>query len=267
MRKSVMIGFGLWLLAVASVAAIAWLAIDTAGRQVTSVAVTAAMPGSGGSAKPSNPPVAAPDRSRTSSPASQPRRSTRSQYPSGRAQAGTFATDGGSVHAACTSQRATLNGGYARPEPGWTVSVVSRDRNLRVVFSSASRAITILATCDHGRPAFVQRSQSLAGGAQVPQPGPPTQDASVVTPSSPPSAWQPLAQPAGPPVTGTAPDRATVVAYVGKLIEACNDASWATTWCHGWAGLSEQERYALVWHWLTSPNGGSDPGAGWDGRP
>ena len=279
-----MIGGGLWLLAVASVALIAWIAIDTAGRQVTALAVTAPLPspsGSGSSTGAAVPP--SPVRSAGTSAISA------QQSPS---HLGIINTDGGRVRAQCTKQGPTLDGGYARPESGWTVRVLTRDTRLWVEFGSEQRAISVLTQCANGRPQFHERSGSGDRASRGHRPVAPVESplnpsvppavnsltvlvsptdpvtplptvfarvrpTSTVTSGPPPAEiTSPSPEQAGPAPTST-PDPAEVEALVQQQNEECAQPGPASEWCQTWSSLSDIERYALASQWLTTSPGAS----------
>jgi hypothetical protein len=167
-----------WLGAVVSIAAIAWFAIDAAGRQViddpvatrlTGVAATAttsAAPTT--SSKPTN--TARPSASSNSganlsqirpsaAPTSVSKELTITQENSLVSAESTYSTVAGRVRVRCDGARITLDGGYAQPATGWTVRV--RDGGpdqVRVRFDRGrEQTLFVLARCEDGRPAFDQR--------------------------------------------------------------------------------------------------------------
>jgi hypothetical protein len=261
-RKSVMIGFGLWLLAVATVAAIASLAIDTAGRQVTAVADTGPLPDVGGSQEPTASTPASTTPGGTSKPSATRPKSTSTQRPAVQGHFGILITDGGRVRARCADRQVTLDGGFARPEPGWKVRVLARDNHLWVIFGSRVRAIAVLAHCSGGRPVFRQHSETFASRTPSP-PATTPQDTPVPATSLADPSVQPLVQPVGTPTTAIEPDPAQVEAFVRAQDASCARFASSTGWCHKWVRLTDREKYALVWQWLASlPGNGASLSAG-----
>ena len=184
MRTRILASVTLWLVAVASVAAIAWLAIDAAGRQVTSVQVAASLP-SAGSGTPTQTPSAgsttdgggapasaspttipatpAKTQVKKGAPASTPTSaSTSSGAPSvarsGPVVAGSYTTAAGRVRVTCRGRTITLDGGYAQPAPGWSVRVQSGGpMQVQVVFELGDQqALLVVGVCADGRPQFDQ---------------------------------------------------------------------------------------------------------------
>jgi hypothetical protein len=179
-RTRILASVTLWLFAVTSIAAIAWLAIDAAGRQVTSSPIAASLPGqtatsghstgtSSATGKPTPTSSTRPTRAAvkvTTRPAAAKSKQAPSptpSHPSARpgppaAVADTYSTSGGRVRVVCYGVMVTLNGGYAQPAPGWSVRVASGGPvQVQVVFELADdQALLVLATCANGRPQFDQ---------------------------------------------------------------------------------------------------------------
>jgi hypothetical protein len=177
LKTRILASITLWLAAVASVAGIAWLAIDTAGHQVTAVSISApitpdfpdqttapAVP-SPSSAGPSATAKPSPGRSRPSP------RSTRTAsgqiksagsgsgaQPTATAVAGTYSTYGGRIRVSCSGAQITLDGGYAQPAPGWSVRVrFGGPDQVKVLFEFRDkRTLVVVAVCAGGRPQFDQ---------------------------------------------------------------------------------------------------------------
>jgi hypothetical protein len=191
-RTRVLGGFVLWMAAVASVAAIAWLAIDTAGRQVTSSPVAArlptlisALPDAVESSTGSPSATASPQVTATGLPTdrvrSSPRTSTairtrshRSAAGNGRgngdSHSGIYPTVGGRIRVNCEGHSITLDGGYAQPAPGWVVNVLSSGPDqVQVVFALPGRqALLVTAACPDGHPQFATEQLQ---GSPPPMPG------------------------------------------------------------------------------------------------
>ena len=167
-----------WLGAVVSIAAIAWFAIDAAGRQViddpvaarlTAVAATAttsAAPVIGSkptnAARPSAPSNSGANSSQirpSAAPTSVSKELTITQENSLVSAESTYSTVAGRVRVRCDGARITLDGGYAQPATGWTVRVRdSGPDQVRVRFDrSREQTLFVLARCEDGRPAFDQR--------------------------------------------------------------------------------------------------------------
>jgi hypothetical protein len=63
----------------------------------------------------------------------------------------------GRVRAGCRGAVITLDGGYAQPEPGWTVRVSSGGPDeVQVVFEMQDQAILVISSCGQGSPQFEQ---------------------------------------------------------------------------------------------------------------
>jgi hypothetical protein len=165
-----MASFFIWLLAVVSVAGIAWLAIGTAGRQVTADPISAPVP----TEFPPTPeasgttrPAATRTRSTTSPARPSPRGSTHapstgrvahraSPRPRSTPVTSTYSTAAGRLRVRCEGRWITLDGGYAQPAPGWGVTVQSGgpDR-IQVTFASdQTPPLSVVAVCGQGRPRF-----------------------------------------------------------------------------------------------------------------
>jgi hypothetical protein len=173
LKTRILASITLWFAAVASIAGIAWLAIDTAGRQVTAVPISAPM--ATDLTDPPTPSVAqttsssatsaSPRSSVTgSSPRSRPTRTTsQPAKTSGSASVptwvtGTYATTAGRLRVSCRAAQITLDGGYAQPAPGWSVRVQSGGpQRVQVLFELRDKqAVLVVAVCADGRPQFDQ---------------------------------------------------------------------------------------------------------------
>jgi hypothetical protein len=162
----------LWLAAVTSVAGIARLAIDTAGRQVTSTPIAAPLP-SEIPVEPSEFPSASsaklvPTNTATHRPAQTNRpktlrglasQSVVSPEHTVTAVASTYTTMAGRVRAGCEGDKISLDGGYAQPAPGWAIRVASGGpRRVQVIFYVPPEwGLLVIAGCLDGRPRFDQR--------------------------------------------------------------------------------------------------------------
>jgi hypothetical protein len=168
-----------WLFAVASVAAIASFAINTAGRQVTSGPISAPRPlllATSASATETKTPTVSPTSRPKPKIKTKPVRSTEpvqkktrtpSVSPTVRATqesvGSTYFTIAGRVRVVCTASRITLAGGYVQPNSGWAVSVQSTGpARVQVLFTQEHRrSLKVVAICLDGRPRFGQsRMQS-----------------------------------------------------------------------------------------------------------
>jgi hypothetical protein len=163
-----------WLAAVASVAGIASVAIDTAGRQVTSDHLAAPLPSdfpatSNAADEPTDAPSSsAVDATVSPSPttSSHPQRtpvtpsttpSAAPSQPAVQPGTGTYSTTAGRVRAHCDGQDITLDGGFAQPAPGWTVRVASGGPDeVQVLFEMHGKALLVLSACEDGSPRFEQ---------------------------------------------------------------------------------------------------------------
>jgi hypothetical protein len=187
-RRSVTIGFGLWLVAVVTVALVASVAIQTAGRQVTSVQITAALPET--SSSPSLDPeevgevvvIDSPPVRVSSAPSASPPADSAGARPTAKPPGagprspfafGTFDTDGGRLRVRCSGDTVSLDGGYVRPEPGWAGRVdVPGSTMIVALFWSRAQVITVAARCRGGRPAFTQQILLMRNGAPPPPAAP-----------------------------------------------------------------------------------------------
>jgi hypothetical protein len=194
-RTRILASVTLWLFAVTSIAAIAWLAIDAAGRQVTSSPIAASLPGhtstptrSTGTSSATGKPTptgstrvtravvkatthpAASGRKPTPSPTPSRPKSRPGPPPPPPAVADTYTTSGGRVRVVCHGPMVTLNGGYAQPAPGWSVRVASGGPvQVQVVFEQADdQALLVLATCADGHPQFDQNRIEAGSPPQGP---------------------------------------------------------------------------------------------------
>jgi hypothetical protein len=181
-RKRILIVVIGWLAAVLSIAAIASLAIDTAGRQVIAAPIAAPYPTAsaptatattrGPSPGPttSEPNLTArPNSTRTASskrPRTHPIAATKAPKPSPTPVVSTYSTIAGRVRVGCTGARITLAGGYIQPASGWAVSI--RDdgsERVKVRFERYRRRdLIVVAVCASGGPQFAQaRSEQKRG--------------------------------------------------------------------------------------------------------
>lgn len=172
----------IWLAAVAGVSATAWLAIDRAGRDVTSATVSALRPASIGTAvaatasgqgASSTGPTTKPSASTTPKPTA-PKTSNVAPSPS---PASTYTgsitsppvTDrtvtvvGGQVSVRCIGSDLTLR--IAQPDNGWRVELDRSDSgDVQVTFKGgdgeASPETQVTATCSAGTPVFTVDNKS-----------------------------------------------------------------------------------------------------------
>jgi hypothetical protein len=170
LKTRIFASIALWLAAVASVAGIAWLAIDTAGHQVTAAPISAPLATLG-----PNPQTPSATLSPTSRPSSTGPKgaATRaapksSPSPSGSRRVrgntgstsvtGTYSTRAGRVRVSCRGWRITLDDGYAQPSSGWSVRMLSGGpQKVLVLFESeGQRDLLVVAFCSDGRPQFDQ---------------------------------------------------------------------------------------------------------------
>lgn len=181
MKARIGAGFMIWLAAVVSVAGIAWLAIGTAGKQVTADPIAAPLPTefppspsptrtagptrttpikddvSPTSTRVGSSPVRSTDPVATTSPG-RPDRSGRAERPNIRVTpvTSTYNTAAGRLRVRCEGREITLDGGYAQPAPGWAVSVQSGGPDsIQVTFDTdKTPPLTVVAECGNGRPRF-----------------------------------------------------------------------------------------------------------------
>jgi hypothetical protein len=185
LRSRVLASVTLWLAAVASIAGITWIAIDAAGRQVTSSSVADVFPteipspGTGSAASPhragASPRSSAPGSAHPSSTGANqnPIPGQSSAVPSASSTAttgdgsrvvssvaisGTYSTAGGRVRVSCRGSVISLAGGYAQPAPGWSVRVAAAGSDqVQVVFDLGDQqALLVIAACVNGQPQFDQ---------------------------------------------------------------------------------------------------------------
>jgi hypothetical protein len=286
-RKSVTIGFGLWLFAIVTVAAVASFTIQTAGRQITSVEITDDLPEITAALGPD--PTPAPDhanlggavlvdasaiRGAANVPARPQNRADRSTL---RAVFRSYGTSGGRLRVRCAGAVMSLDGGFARPESGWSARVdVPRTTMLVAVFWNQTHTITVAAQCSGGRPVFTEQVFPLRHGAP-----PPAQVGQGLL--SPPPAPAPTSPPGSGPFPGPGPyqgfgpgpgpssesvpsgpgpatrsvesvsvDPAQITAYVQVQDDQCGRAQWNTEWCHRWGALSDEQQFLMVWQWLLT---------------
>jgi hypothetical protein len=182
-RTRIFASVTLWLAAVVSVAAIAWLAIDAAGRQVTASPVSASVPTRtpvsptlGPSPTSPEATTVSPSSAATSSPAAatsspvstgvRPTTAKPTGWPANPAGGprsgpptvvmGSYSTIGGRLRVTCRGHAITLGGGYAQPASGWSVRVQSTGPWLvQVVFEqNDQQALLVSAVCADGHPQF-----------------------------------------------------------------------------------------------------------------
>ena len=173
----------IWVVAVAGVSATAWVAIDRAGRDLTSSSLTTLppvpllTPALGGeqgptapnprrspTTKPSGPQASATSTTIATGPAGTPRavptpaavpRPVATQQPT--AQGRSINVNGGLVSAACTGATITLR--IAQPDNDWRVHVDMTDgRQIVVTFHTGEEdqqsGTQVSAVCTNGTPAF-----------------------------------------------------------------------------------------------------------------
>ena len=164
MKRQVLGPLLLWVAAVTVVAAIASLAIGTAGRQVTAGPVAAplirdlapasfqATPTVSPTPRPRPRPNRSPERRPKPAPRPAPSPSATPAVP----VTSTFTTMGGRLRVRCNEALIALKGGYAQPAAGWRVIVrESGPDEVRVVFDSGGRfGLQVVATCVDGGPRF-----------------------------------------------------------------------------------------------------------------
>ena len=170
MKARVLASVTLWLAAVASIAGIAWFAIDAAGRQVTSSPIAAAFPTEiplTSSATPLASPTSRPSSTKldgastgTPKPTTSLPVGTRSSAAAGTALAisGAYSTVGGRLRVVCKGTGVTLDGGYAQPTSGWSVQVeTAGPAEVQVLFELDDvQALLVTAACSNGHPRFDQ---------------------------------------------------------------------------------------------------------------
>ncbi len=187
MRVKLRFVFGvaaIWLAAVAGVSVTAWLAIDRAGREVTSATVSALLPASIGTATSgttsdqgasSTDPTTKPPASKTPKPSTS-KASTVAPSPSpspASTNTGSVAATpvrdrtvtvvGGQVSVRCIGSALTLR--IAQPDNGWRVELDRSDSgDVQVTFKSgdgaASQETQVTATCSAGTPVFTVDNKS-----------------------------------------------------------------------------------------------------------
>jgi hypothetical protein len=190
-RTRVLASITLWLVAVTSIAAIAWLAIDAAGRQVTSSPIAASVITTGPATKrPTATPTGRPTTTAarpSTRPAAKittaPADGTTNAEPSGTpehpkhhlgttpaAVAGTYSTVGGRVRVVCRGPAITLDGGYAQPASGWSIRVATGGPlQVQVVFElDDDQALLVSALCIDGKPQFDQHRIEAGSPPQGP---------------------------------------------------------------------------------------------------
>lgn len=172
----------IWLVAVAGVSATAWLAIDRAGREVTSASISALPPVLTSTASPtttsdqgaSGTPTTQPSASTTAKPsASRTSTVARSPSPPSNSQTGsasstpvrdrTVTVVGGQVSVRCTGTALTLR--IAQPDNGWRVELDRSDSgDVQVTFKNgdgeASGETQVTAVCTAGTPVFTVENKN-----------------------------------------------------------------------------------------------------------
>lgn len=165
--RSAIIAAVIWLTAVATVSATAWVAIDRAGRDITNADVsalstalttptrasepmpTASTPSASATPKPS----ATPTPSAPPTPSATPRHTTPTAVTDR-----TINVDGGQVSVRCTGTVITLQS--AQPENEWRVHVeTSTTQVIEVAFrkgdeEDGTRTTRVTALCTNGTPSF-----------------------------------------------------------------------------------------------------------------
>ncbi len=165
MKRRIAASFLVWLAAVAFVASIAWLAIDTAGRQVTSAQAAAPLPTDGQT--PTRTPSAestmkavVKHKKAATHPAtpSATTTTTRPAPPPVTASpvSSTYASNVGRVRVVCTGATISLQGGYAQPASGWALRIQEQSSNRIVIsfYSPGHMSLTLAADCSQGQPRF-----------------------------------------------------------------------------------------------------------------
>jgi hypothetical protein len=176
----------IWLAAVAGVSATAWLAIDRAGREVTSASVSALRPasigtaatatasgqgasGTGPTTKPSASTTPKPTAPKTSNVAPSPSQSPSQASTDTGSVTSTPVRDrtvtvvGGQVSVRCIGADLTLR--IAQPDNGWRVELDRSDSgDVQVTFkggdSEASPETQVTAACSAGTPVFTVHNKS-----------------------------------------------------------------------------------------------------------
>jgi hypothetical protein len=157
---------GVWLLAVAFVASIAWLAIDTAGQQVTSAQAAVPLPTDGQTPTATATPAGVatkvakrkkPARHRPApTTTTVPVLTTAPATPGATPVSSTYSSNVGRVRVVCTGTQITLNGGYAQPASGWSLRVVTQQQSRIVIafYASGHQTLMLAADCVQGQPRF-----------------------------------------------------------------------------------------------------------------
>ncbi|MCX6395342.1 MAG: hypothetical protein NTV23_02525 [Propionibacteriales bacterium] len=147
MKRWIWGGAATWIGVVAAGSTIAWFAIDSAGRQVTTAPVPTAP-------RTSVAPSAAPSR-----PAASP--TTGSTI---RTRVGSWNGSAGSMTVSCTGRRARLTG--ATPADGWLAERTGDSGGVRVRFERGESEVIVRATCttDNG-PVFDVENRADDGGS------------------------------------------------------------------------------------------------------
>ena len=152
--RGVALAVAVWLMVVAGASALAWLAINNAGRVAVSRATGSgnAVPSATGTAP-----------SRPSSPTPPPAQVTPRGTPQGQVDRATEVV-GGHVGVRCVGGRIALR--FAQPENGWSVEVGSSGPvEVQVTFKRTGAPggqTQSTAGCERGTPAFSQESDSDA---------------------------------------------------------------------------------------------------------
>ncbi len=150
MRRAVVLGLALWVVSVTVVAAVAWAAITSAGRQVTSAATAApgvpgpSVPPASSSSPASSPPASSPP----ATPSSSPSPSSRPEPSAADAGSATRRTEGGTVTLRCAGPAPRLS---SAPRPGWVAAQENEDGRVEVTFAAGGREIEVRGSCEAGR--------------------------------------------------------------------------------------------------------------------
>jgi hypothetical protein len=157
--------FAAWLVAVAFVASIAWLAIDTAGQQVTAAQAAVPLPTNTRTARPT------PDAATATTKAAKHKKASKKPTPTatlvptitaGPPSPGagpisnSFSSEVGRIRLTCTGSAISLDGGYAQPASGWSLKIAVR-QSARIVFdffASGRQGVAVAADCVKGEPRF-----------------------------------------------------------------------------------------------------------------
>lgn len=172
-NRRLVAGVTVWVAAVATVAGLAWFAIDSAGRQVTALSASAdsPLPGvsdeelgvgtpTGSDPEQSEEPTAEP--SPTPEPGGgDPDESGKPTRESARTVYGSRSTSGGRVSVSCTGTRIRFN---VVPVNGWRADVDPGSSRVDARFRSSTREIEVLAACASGAPRFTVDVKDRSSG-------------------------------------------------------------------------------------------------------